>query len=91
MVRCCQLTLFEQLLEEQIVGHKAFDDDLLRKINISNTMLCFPLICSLSNFQKEFLFHRGGGSSIVKVPGDVPGILFRPFNLAKGTIFPIFV
>ena len=36
---------------------------------------------------------RGGGSSIVKVPGDVPPArvcFFKPSSLAKGILFPNF-
>ena len=37
--------------------------------------------------------HEGGGSSIVKVPGDVPPArvyFFKPSSLAKGILFANF-
>ena len=67
---------------------------------VSTTMLSFTLlwlsICKES--QRKELFHLmyhegGGGSSIVKVPGDVPPArvcFFKPSSLAKGILFAKF-
>ena len=43
---------------------------------------------------QDCLYHGGGGSSIVKVPGDVPPArvcFFKPSSLAKGYFLPISV
>ena len=72
------------------------------------TLWCTSIRCACGSISSHYGFHcllgnanrhkmavkaRGGGSSIVKVPEDVPPArvcFFKPSSLAKGILFAIF-